>query len=253
MGPVPGPSGDPINRIGAVTSLIQYLGNLGYGSRRDVAAMVKARRVTRVDGTALRDEDPWTHDGLHVDGAGLDPAPGSVLLLHKPVGYVCSTSDVPPLVYVLFPERFLRRRPVMATVGRLDRDTSGLLLLTDDGALNHRLTSPKSHLPKTYRATLANPLRGDETGVFASGTLQLSGDDTPLAPAQLMALDTHTVELTLTEGRYHQARRMFAAVGNFVVTLHRIRFGSLALDELAPGTWRELSVAERTRIDHRHR
>ncbi len=248
-----GPSGDPINTIGDVTALIKYLGNLGYGSRREVEAMVKARRVTRADGTVLRDEDRWTHDDLRLDGAGLDPAPGSVLLLHKPVGYVCSTSDVPPLVYELLPERFLRRRPVIATVGRLDRDTSGLLLLTDDGALNHRLTSPKSHLPKTYRATLADPVRGDEAVLFASGTLQLSGEDTPLAPAQLVILDPQTVELTLTEGRYHQARRMFAAVGNFVVTLHRTRFGSLSLDDLSSGAWRTLSDAERIQLDVRQR
>ena len=225
-------------------TLIKYLANLGYGSRRDVTALVAARRVTLLDGTAVRDGDLWSHEDLLVDGAPLDPAPGTLLMLHKPAGYVCSTSDVPPLIYDLLPPRFLQRTPVMAAVGRLDRDTSGLLLLTDDGALNHRLTSPRAHVAKTYRAVLANPLHGDEAVRFASGTLRLSGESTLLAPAALVIESVQTVRLTITEGRYHQVRRMFAAVGNHVVQLHRVAIGALELGDLAQGCWREVTPAD---------
>ncbi|MBC7564450.1 MAG: rRNA pseudouridine synthase [Gemmatimonadaceae bacterium] len=229
-------------------TLIKYLANLGYGSRRDVMALVAARRVTLLEGTAVRDGDLWSHDALLVDGAPLDPPPGTLLMLHKPVGHVCSTRDVPPLIYDLLPPRFLQRTPVMAAVGRLDRDTSGLLLLTDDGALNHRLTSPRAHVAKTYCAMLAHPLHGDEVSRFASGTLRLSGESTPLAPAALVIDDETSVRLTVTEGRYHQVRRMFAAVGNHVVQLHRVAIGALELGDLGAGCWREVTPAERSML-----
>jgi 16S rRNA pseudouridine516 synthase len=114
------------------------------------------------------------------------------------------------------------------------------LLLTDDGALLHRIVSPKSKLAKTYEATLAHDLRGDEAARFASGTLLLESEKTPLAPAALEALGPRQARLVLTEGRYHQVRRMFAAVGNHVDALHRSRIGGLTLGDLAPGQWRAL-------------
>lgn len=225
--------------------VIKYLANLGYGSRREVAALVGARRVTRQNGAPVHDGDRAPHDELRVDGMPLDPAPGALLMLHKPVGHVCSTKDVPPLIYDLLPARFMKRTPVMAPVGRLDRDTSGLLLLTDDGALNHRLTTPRSHVAKRYRARLADPLRGDEIVRFSSGTLFLAGDPIPLAPATLVVEDERTVHLTVTEGRYHQVRRMFASVGNHVVGLQRLAIGALELGTLTEGCWREVTPGER--------
>ena len=149
-------------------SLIKYLANLGYGSRREVTELVAMGRVSGTDGVRLGANDGWSHGELRVDGQPLDPAPGALLMLHKPIGYVCSTRDVPPLIYELLPARFLRRTPIVAAVGRLDRETSGMLLLTDDGALNHRLTSPRSHLSKTYRVTVAHDFRGDEPVAFVS-------------------------------------------------------------------------------------
>jgi 16S rRNA pseudouridine516 synthase len=134
-------------------------------------------------------------------------------------------------------------------VGRLDKATTGLLLLTDDGDLLHRVISPKRHVAKVYRATLARPLVGTEEMLFASGTLVLEGDDKPLAPAVLEPLGPSEARLTVTEGRYHQVRRMFAAVGNHVEALHRERLGALALPEdLAPGQWRRATEAEVTAI-----
>jgi 16S rRNA pseudouridine516 synthase len=229
-------------------SLVKYLGALGYGSRREVTALLAARRVTRADGAVIRDGDPWSHEAVRVDDTPLDPPPGTIIMLHKPLGYVCSLRDVPPLVYDLLPARWPLRRPVMATVGRLDRESSGLLLLTDDGALNHRLTSPRAQHTKTYRCTLSSALRGDEAATFASGTLRLHGEPDALAPVQMRILDDHAAELVLTEGRYHQIRRMFAAVGNHVVTLHRTAVGALTLGDLTPGAWRVLDGDDRQRL-----
>ncbi|HEY5062339.1 MAG TPA: 16S rRNA pseudouridine(516) synthase, partial [Gemmatimonadaceae bacterium] len=192
----------------------------------------------------LADDEPFVHDDVRVDDERLDPPPGSVLMFHKPVGYVCATKDADRLIYELLPPRFRRRSPVMAPVGRLDRDTSGLLLLTDDGQMNHRVTSPRRHLPKTYEARLAAELRGDERQLFGAGTLMLAGESSPLAPATLEVVDARHVRVTITEGRYHQIRRMFAAVGNHVETLHRVSVGGLRLGELPPGEWRVLSAGE---------
>jgi len=122
----------------------------------------------------------------------------------------------------------------------LDKDTSGLLLLTDDGKLVHQLTSPKKHVPRVYLATLDRNLRGDEAATFAAGTLMLEAEEKPLLPARMEVLDARTARLTLHEGRYHQVRRMFAAVGNHVVLLHREKFGSLQVADLVEGRWRHV-------------
>ena len=147
-----------------------------------------------------------------------------------------------PLVYELLPERWQLRNPRIESVGRLDRDTSGLILLTDDHQLLHRLTSPKHHVEKRYVATLAASPPPDFVATFASGELMLDRETTPCLPAVAELLSPLIVSLTLTEGRYHQVRRMFAAGGATVLTLHRERFGELELGDLAPGTWRELPV-----------
>ena len=167
-------------------------------------------------------------------------------MLHKPLGVTCSHKEAGPLVYDLLPERWRRRDPAISTVGRLDKDTSGLLLMTDDGALLHRIISPRSHVSKRYRVTLDRPLRGDEAAIFASGDPDAGGRG-QAAAAGAAGGDVPTTRrvLTLTEGRYHQVRRMFAAVGNHVDALHRDRIGGLALpDDLAPGQYRLLGEAD---------
>lgn len=224
--------------------LVRLIANLGYGSQKDVRALLRAGRVTLDDDTPLTDAEAPPHDRIRVDGEPLDPPQGLVAMLHKPAGYTCSTSDQGRIVYTLLPERFLRRRPVVAPVGRLDRDTTGLLLLTDDGALSHRLTSPRRHIPKVYDVTLARPLAGDEVDIFAGGTLVLRSDNTPLAPAELIVTGPCSARLTITEGRYHQIKRMFAATGNHVETLHRAQIGPLGLGDLPEGKWRILNPAE---------
>ena len=225
--------------------LVKHIANLGYGSRKQVQAMFREGRVTDAEGEVLYADDRVAHEAVRLDGEPLDPPPGLLLMLHKPVGYTCSTKDAGRLVYDLLPPRFRLRDPVLSTVGRLDRDTSGLLLFTDDGQLLHRIISPKADLPKVYEATLAAPLRGDEAGLFAAGTLLLESDTTPLKPALLEALDRRRARLTIREGRYHQVRRMFAAVGNHVEALHRSEIGGLALGDLPAGRWRALAAPER--------
>ena len=160
----------------------------------------------------------------------------------------CSTKDTGRLVYDLLPPRYRLRDPLLSTVGRLDRETSGLLLLTDDGQLLHRIIAPKSRLPKVYLATLAQDLRGDEAALFAAGTLMLDGEKTALLPAELEVLEARRARLTLHEGRYHQVRRMFAAVGNHVEALHRERVGGLTLGDLPDGQWRVLDEGDRARL-----
>lgn len=228
--------------------LIKHIANLGYGSRKQVEWLFREGRVTDAAGEVLYADDKAGHDAIRIDGEPLDPAPGLVLMLHKPTGYTCSTKDTGRLIYDLLPPRFRERSPVVSPVGRLDRDTSGLLLMTDDGALLHRIVSPKSKLPKVYEATLANDLRGDEAGVFASGTLMLESEITPLLPAGLEIVSPRQARLTLHEGRYHQVRRMFAAVGNHVAALHRSAVGGIALDALEEGHWRLLDAGDLQRL-----
>ena len=229
-------------------SLLRTLANLGYGSRRQVQALIDAGRVSDAGNRALRADASIIHAEVRVDGQPLDPAHGLVLMLHKPLGVTCSHDDAGPLIYALLPPRYRLRRPPLSSIGRLDRDSSGLLLLTDDGVLLHRISSPHRHVPKTYRVDLAEDLRADAAAVFASGTLLLKGESVPLLPAVLEVLGPRSARLTLREGRYHQARRMFAALGNHVLSLHRERIGALQLGDLPAGAWRPLATDEIARI-----
>ncbi|MDV3469726.1 pseudouridine synthase [Stenotrophomonas sp. C3(2023)] len=224
--------------------LVKLIANLGYGSRKQVQWMFREGRITDADGEVLYADDQVDRDAIRVDGEPLDPPAGLAIALHKPAGYTCSTKDTGRLIYDLLPPRFRDRDPVLSTVGRLDRETSGLLLLTDDGGLLHRIISPKARLPKVYEVELAQDLRGDETGLFASGTLMLESEKTPLLPAELEVLGARRARLVLHEGRYHQVRRMFAAVGNHVQGLHRSRVGGLGLEGLDEGQWRILTEAD---------
>ena len=230
--------------------LVRLLANLGYGSRKEVAWMFREGRVTDAAGEVLYADDQVQHACIRVDGEPLDPPAPLVLMLDKPTGVTCSRRDPGRVVYDLLPPRYRLRNPPLSTVGRLDRDTSGLLLLTDDGALLHRIIAPRSRVAKTYEAALAVDLRGDEADVFASGTLMLQSETTPLAPATLEVLDRRHARLTIIEGRYHQVRRMFAAVGNHVQVLRRVAVGGLGLDPDAPGPghWRALQAEEIARV-----
>lgn len=230
--------------------LDRLLSNLGYGSRREIGRMTKAGWIT-LDGVVLKDEsqrlklETGLPTRLKVQGEVLDPLPGLVLMLHKPLGVTCSHKETGALIHDLLPARWRARDPALSTVGRLDKETSGLILLTDDGELLHRIISPKHHVPKTYVVELDRPLKGDEGETFASGTLMLEGETTPLLPAELVVTGERSARLTLHEGRYHQVRRMFAATGNHVVSLHRDTIGSLVLPaDLAAGDYRLMTEAD---------
>ena len=232
--------------MSAAVRLDRLLANLGYGSRREVTRLVREGAV-KLDGVVLAQADmriaPDTAlpRRMLVEGAPLDPLPGLLLMLHKPAGVTCSHDENGPLVYDLLPARWRRRDPPLSSAGRLDKDTSGLLLMTDDGALLHRLISPRANIAKAYLATLDLPLRGDEAAIFAAGTTMLKGEDRPLLPARLEPLSATLARVTLTEGRYHQVRRMFAALGNHVRALHRESIGGLSLPgDLAAGQFRVL-------------
>lgn len=225
--------------------LDKLLSSLGYCSRKEVSPLLREGVITHTDHQPLKPDTKVLHEDIRFEGKPLDPPQGMVILMHKPLGYVCSHDDGEGrLVYDLLPPRWRLRDPKISTVGRLDKDTSGLLLLTDDGALLHRLTSPKHKVPKIYEATLDRALKGDEGSIFASGTLMLNGEKTPCLPAKLTIIDDTHVTLEIVEGRYHQVRRMFAAVGNHVTALHRSSFGDLTLEDLREGEYRILTPKE---------
>jgi 16S rRNA pseudouridine516 synthase len=228
----------------------KLLSSLGYGSRNEVARLVRAGQVM-LDGVVLDDATkriPFSKDlpaRMVIDGAELDPITGHVILMNKPLGMICSHKENGPLVHHLLPERWRRRKPAISTIGRLDKNTSGLLLLTDDGDLLQRIINPRRHIEKAYRVCLARPITGEEAALFASGSMLLENDPKPLAPAKLDVFSTTEVKLTITEGRYHQVRRMFSATGNHVESLHRESLGRLTLPtDLVPGAWKELDDEE---------
>lgn len=234
--------------------LDRLLANLGYGSRREVQGLLASGAVALDGESARRGEEklplePALRARLRVGGEELDPLPGLTLMMNKPVGLTCSHSEQQgPLVYELLPQRWQRREPPISTVGRLDKETSGLLLLTDDGSLLHRIQAPKSAVPKRYRALLARPLAGNEGEAFASGDLMLQGEEKPLLPARLEILSPTEAVLEIVEGRYHQVRRMFAAVGNHVEQLRRESVGGLSLGGLPEGQFRVLDAEDMAAI-----
>lgn len=225
--------------------LVKLLANLGYGSRKEVQRLIRSGAVTDDAGQPVGEGDFPRLETIHFRGEPLDPSFPLTLVLNKPDGYTCSSDDPGATIYDLLPERFAHRNPGLNPVGRLDKDTTGMILLTDDGKLLHRIIHPKSGCLKVYHATLDRPLLGHEGELFSSGTLVLNNESKPLLPAGFKALSEREALITLHEGRYHQVRRMFAAAGNHVVSLKRISIGSLPLPEdLEEGDWRRLTAEE---------
>jgi len=178
-----------------------------------------------------------------VDGEPLEHPAGLSLLLNKSAGLVCSHDEREgPNVFSLLPPRWLRRTPQLQTVGRLDKDTTGALLLTDDSQLLHALTSPRSSARKVYMVGYSGELAEHAETAFADGRIVLDGSR--CAPAELVRLDSGLVQVTLTEGRYHQVKRMLSAVGGRVTSLHRAAFAGWDVKGLEVGGWRVLSTSE---------
>jgi len=226
--------------------LDRLLSRLGYGSRRDVGYWIQRGWVEVAGKPAKNTNQKVSAADVLLEGNPLDHPDGLTIIYHKPLGKVCSRKEEGVLVFEDFPERWLDRKPPFNSVGRLDKDTAGLLIFTDDGQLNHRLTSPKHNISKTYDVQLARPMDDDVVERMASGTLMLEADDRPCLPAELTVLDECHAQLVLHEGRYHQVRRMFAALGNHVEGLTRTHIGRLALTEtgLEAGKWQDLTAEE---------
>lgn len=229
--------------MGKKIRLERLLANLGYGSRKEVAAAIKSGAV-QLNGSSFLDPsfqvDPEEFAAATFDDEPIDPISPLTILLYKPRGYTCSSDEDGSLVYDLLPSRWKRRDPLLSTAGRLDKDSTGLVLMTDDGQLLHKIISPKTHTQKHYRVTLADPLKGNEAALFATGEFCLKNDNKPLKPAIWQPETDKSGIMILQEGRYHQIRRMFGALGNYVETLHRFRLGGLDLGSLPIGDFRKL-------------
>lgn len=227
--------------------LERLLANLGYGSRKAVHAAIKSGIVS-VAGEIVRDPAaqyaPEDLKDATFDGEPLDPVSPMTILLHKPRGYTCSSDEQGLLVYDLLPPRWKQRDPLLSTAGRLDKDSTGLVLMTDDGQLLHKIISPKINVEKHYHVTLSDDLKGDETTLFASGEFLLKNDNKPLKSAQWIPDGPKSGTMILHEGRYHQIRRMFGACGNHVEALHRFRLGGLMLEGLGEGQYKILDDGE---------
>jgi 16S rRNA pseudouridine516 synthase len=225
--------------------LSQILFSQGFGSRRECAGLVASGQVVLATRVLLDgDEDIDTADlTLTVQGQAWPYHASAVIMLNKPSGYECSIKPRHhPSVLSLLPTP-LRRRNVQP-IGRLDEDTTGLLLLTDDGQLIHRLSSPKRHVPKVYEVTVRHPMDEARAARLREGVM-LNDDPDPTLPAGCELTGPNTLRLTLTEGRYHQVKRMLAAVGNRVDALHRSGYGALPLPaDLRPGQWRWVNHPE---------
>jgi len=213
-------------------------------SRKEAKRAISRGRVT-VDGdtcTAANRHLP-REARVALDGRLLALPGERYLMMNKPAGVISATTDsTQPTALDLLPAELARDLHI---AGRLDADTTGLLLLTTDGQWSHRVTSPRTDCPKTYRVTLSEPLTDDSVKALEQGLL-LHNDPRPTRPANVVVVEDRVIDLTISEGRYHQVKRMLAAVGNHVVRLHRLRIGPVAIDPgLEPGGYRELTREER--------
>ena len=225
----------------------KLLANMGYGTRKEVKKLLKAG-VVKVDGMTVKDAkthvDP-KEQVVTVWGEEVEYKPFIYLMMNKPKGVISATEDaVEETVVDLLEEEDRIFDPF--PVGRLDKDTEGLLLLTNDGQLAHQLLSPKKHVPKTYEAIIDGEVTEEDVAAFRRGVVLDDGYETK--PAKLVIVRSglrSDVQITITEGKFHQIKRMFQAVGKRVVYLKRVQMGPLTLDEtLEPGEYRELTDEE---------
>ncbi len=220
------------------------LSRYGYCSRREATNWLKRHSVTFNGVPITIPSTKVQTEGILIDGTSIEFPNGLYVALYKPVGYTCSHDEEEgDVIYDLLPFQWRHRNPPVSSVGRLDKETSGLLLLTDDGQFIHHMTSPRYHVSKVYEATTENDIPEEAIPLFASGTLMLNGESRPCAPAILEIIEPRRARLTLTEGKYHQVRRMLASVGSPVSALTRISIGNLHLDSLnlQPGEWIPIS------------
>lgn len=219
--------------------LDQWLSRCGFCGRREARLWVRAGRVA-VRGNPVRSpETRAAAADIRVDGEGLESPDGLLVAFHKPAGLVCSHDEAEgPTIYGRLPERWLRRNPPVSSVGRLDKESSGLLLLTDRGDWLHRWTSPRHGHTRRYAVEVGGVIPDEMVAAVGAGGLLLKGDDEPLRPIRMTITGPGNCVVELTEGRHRQVRRLFAAFDVLVMRLHRLDFGNYSLGDLAPGQWR---------------
>ena len=214
------------------------------GLTRSQAGKLIRQKLVTLNGELVKQAALQVNDSdvVCLDGEQLQLIGLRYFMLHKPDGYICSTEDPDhPTVFTLMNEALIER---LHTVGRLDLDTTGLVLITDDGQWSHRISSPKHHVAKTYRVWTADPIPTAAIAQFAEGVM-LRNEKNATLPAELEIVSDTEALLTIHEGRYHQVKRMFAAIGNKVEKLHREKIGSLQLpDDLAEGEYRQLTAPQ---------
>lgn len=226
------------------------LSRYGYCSRSEARSWVKAGRVSAGGAPVRNTAEKADPANVRIDGEPVEHPNGILALLHKPAGYICSHDAAEgPSIYDLLPPRWLQRNPAVTTIGRLDKDTTGVLLITDDGERVHRWTSPRHKMPKVYEVTVDADIPAGLPELFASGTLLLEGEQKPCLPAKVEILGPREARLEIIEGRYHQVKRMFASQGCSVTRLHRSAFGDFRVDDLAPGNWRIVLSDELSKAD----
>ncbi len=211
---------------------------------RSLAKVAIKKGKVKVDGVVVKNAAQHIAENALVEYMGVSikkPQP-QYIMYHKPAGVVCANSDEDH--QTVFDNLFLPRMETLHIAGRLDIDTTGLLLITDDGQWSHRITSPKHQHEKSYLIDLDTPITDKQIRILREG-VQLKAEDKRCLPAKVETLSELTIRMTITEGKYHQVKRMMAAVGNHVNKLHRERIGDIKLDEsLKAGEWRELSTEE---------
>ena len=235
--------------------LQEILFSQGFGTRRVCAGLVQQGFVTVADVQYAQPAIELIAEELRftVQGVAWEYHEKAYLMLHKPAGFECSQKpSTYPSIYTLLPAPIRQRGGGAAAgvqaVGRLDQDTTGLLLLSDDGKFIHRMSSPKHHVSKVYEVTTKHPVDDQQVRKLLAGVV-LDDDPKPVRAAACDQTGELQLSLTLTEGKYHQVKRMIAAVGNRVEGLHRSRIGSLALPaNLQPGEWRWLDADDLARI-----
>ncbi len=220
---------------------------LGICSRSEMKSLLRTGLVTENGKPVKTYKTKVDPELVRYDGKPLEHPGGVRIIFHKPVDVVCSREG-DGTFFDFLPDRWRLRKPLVNSIGRLDKNTSGLLLITDDGKFNHRIISPKNHINRTYFIEVDKPFNGLEPYLFSEGNIILQGEDKPCKPAELKILTDTTAELTMREGKYHQVRRMFSAIHHHVIRLHRIKIGSLTLDGLEPGEWRDLTEEDMEKI-----
>lgn len=211
---------------------------LGICHRKDIRSMLRDKRILYKGEQVNRNNQKVCAEDILFDGEEIQHLFRVAVVFNKPYGLICSRlgNDI---IFDVLPSAWINRNPPVNSAGRLDKDTSGIIIITDDGELNHKLTSPKYGLTKTYQLEVAHPFQGNEPELFKNG-IQLRGEKQECKPAELHITSEQAAILKIGEGKYHQVKRMMGAVGNRITSLHRTHIGELGLGNLQPGQWRDL-------------